>query len=187
MSDRTILPITLANYFEDIPGNATEPVLIRNLSDMVSLFQDGEEALQVGDKELYSFWTIEPAPGEAGEMAYGVTELYAGTIGDEFNMTHGHYHAGSGAEIYLGLKGSGILLLQNREGELETIEFGEGTITYIPSGWGHRMVNTGDTSMTFIAVWPTGIEHDYDAMYTHNFKVRVFKGEDGVIIKPREG
>lgn len=186
MSKRTILPITLENYFKDIPANATEPVLIRNLSDMVALFKDGEEVLKNTNPELYRFWTIEPAPGEAGEMAFGVTDLYAGTIGDEFNMTHGHYHEGAGAEIYFGLSGSGLLLLQNREGDLETIEFKEGTVTYIPSGWGHRMVNTGDTNMLFIAVWPTGIEHDYDAMYTHNFKVRVLKGEDGVVIGPRE-
>lgn len=185
MLKRTILPITLEDFFTDIPANCTEPVLIRNISDMVSLFIDGEQALQEGDRELYRFWTIEPAPGEAGELAYGVTELYAGTIGSEFNMTHGHYHAGSGAELYMGLKGSGLLLLQNREGDLETIEFGERTITYIPSGWGHRMVNTGDENMTFIAVWPTGIDHDYDAMYTHNFKVRVLKTEDGVKIVPR--
>ena len=104
--EKRILPITLENYLKDIPANATEPVLIRKLSDMVSLFKDGEEALKEGDRELYRFWTIEPAMNQPGEMAFGVTDLYPGTIGDEFNMTHGHYHAGAGAELYIGLKGA---------------------------------------------------------------------------------
>jgi glucose-6-phosphate isomerase len=183
--EKRILPITLENYLKDIPANATEPVLIRKLSDMVSLFKDGEEALKEGDRELYRFWTIEPAINQEGEMAFGVTDLYPGTIGHEYNMTHGHYHAGAGAELYMGLKGSGLLLLQSREGELKIIEFKEGTATYIPSGWGHRMVNTGEETMTFLAVWPTGIEHDYEIMYRNDFKVRVLKGETGVVFEDR--
>lgn len=79
--EKRILPITLENYLKDIPANATEPVLIRKLSDMVSLFKDGEEALKEGDRELYRFWTIEPAINQEGEMAFGVTDLYPGTIG----------------------------------------------------------------------------------------------------------
>ena len=35
--EKRILTITLENYLKDIPANATEPVLIRKLSDMVSL------------------------------------------------------------------------------------------------------------------------------------------------------
>ncbi len=186
MAKHRVLPIVLDDYFKEIPAKATEPVLIRNLSDMYGLFQDGERVLrEAGDRELYRFWTIEPAPGESGELAFGVTELYAGTIGEELIMTHGHYHKGSGAEIYLGLKGTGLLLLQSQEGEIKTVDFGEGTLTYIPSGWGHRMVNTGDSNLLFMAIWPTGIEHDYEAMYTNDFKVRVLKGPEAIAIQER--
>ena len=186
MSNSKIIPITLDNYLSSIPSNATEPVLIRNLSDMASLYKDGENVLKQGDEELYRFWTIEPAPNQPGELSFGVTELYSGTIGDEYFMTHGHYHKGAGAEIYMGVSGTGILLLQSQEGELKKIEFSEGNLTYIPSGWGHRMINTGESTLTFIAVWPTGIEHDYEIMHSNDFKVKVFRSENGLVFEEDE-
>jgi len=40
------------------------------------------------------------------------------------------------------LRGAVCCFSRAREGELRISEFKEGTATYIPSGWGHHMVNT---------------------------------------------
>lgn len=71
------------------------------------------------------------------------------------------------------------MLFQTRDGDLEVHEFDKDALVYIPSGWGHRTVNVGKELLIFGAIWPTGIGHDYNAMLTNDFKVRVFAGKDG--------
>jgi hypothetical protein len=56
-------------------------VCTSRLSPTYVLWPNLDPVLKEGERELYRFWTIEPAINQEGEMAFGVTDLYPGTIG----------------------------------------------------------------------------------------------------------
>lgn len=173
------VPLAIENYIDNLHKRVTEAPLDRYLKDMAGAYQDAESVLVEDNPLVYRFWTFEPFPGGEGELAFGMTDLYPGLVGQEYFMTAGHFHRGSGGEIYVGVAGEGLLLLLTRDGELETRKVVKDTMVYIPSGWAHRMVNIGDETLRFTAFWPTGIEHDYASIRRDGFGYRVLKTEDG--------
>lgn len=66
-----------------------------------------------------------------------------GDTSGELWMTKGHQHPNHQGEIYLALKGRGGLLMFDGD-RTEWLDMLPGTIGYIPPGWAHRSVNTGD-------------------------------------------
>ena len=89
-------------------------------------------------------------------------------------MTKGHYHAISGtAEVYLGLKGRGYILLKTADGACMAEEIGPGRMVYVPPYWAHRTVNTGDGPLIFLCVWPGGAGHNYGDIEVEGFPQRV--------------
>jgi glucose-6-phosphate isomerase len=105
------------------------------------------------------------------------TVIQPGDVAGEFYMTRGHYHAlRDRTEVYVGLAGVGLLVLADESGGLRTEAMHRGAIRFIPGGWAHRVVNTGDVPLAFLAVYPADAGNDYEAIRVQGFPVRVFRG-----------
>ncbi|MFM5370370.1 glucose-6-phosphate isomerase family protein [Aeromonas veronii] len=150
------------------------------LADLQGLFADlHAEAALSPDTPLYRVAML-PSNGGEGDLNMGVTYLEAGRVGQEFFMTRGHIHArAEQAEYYFGLCGRGLLLLQDMAGVCQLEQVFPGSVHHIPGHVAHRLVNTGETQLSALAVWPAVAGHDYKAMGPRGFAVRVLAGEDG--------
>ncbi len=92
-----------------------------------------------------------------GKEKKNITVWVPGTVDGEYIKTYGHYHVGNFAETYWVLYGEGIALLQKRaldsngnpiDDEIEdfkAIPVKAGDEVFMPSGYGHLVVNTGKT------------------------------------------
>jgi glucose-6-phosphate isomerase, archaeal len=156
------------------------PTLVRRLSDLSGLFRDQEawrRDLEAGDRVVYQV-ASSPVPESAREVPQSITTILPGDCGGELYMTKGHQHPDPQGEIYLGLSGRGGLLLFDGE-RSEWIEMAEGVIGYIPPGWAHRSVNTGDEPYRFLAVYPGSAGHDYGWVLDHGMGKRVLRSGAG--------
>lgn len=89
-----------------------------------------------------------------GSEKRNITVWEAGTVGDEYIKTYGHYHVGDLDETYWIVQGEGIALLQKRAiengapqadiiEEFRALRVKAGDSVYMPPGYGHLVVNTG--------------------------------------------
>jgi glucose-6-phosphate isomerase len=146
----------------------------RWLSELVDVFASSvayENALQSGDKLVYSVTTIEPAVGE-GQLHYGLGVVLPGKVGDEYFLTRGHLHAfRAAAEVYICLRGIGLMLLEDeRSGECRSIRMAPESAVYVPGYNAHRTVNTGNEPLVYWGVYPHNAGHDYQTIQQRNFK-----------------
>ena len=162
----------------------------RRLSDMAGMYADREAAARIlaqeGDRLIYDLHTVE-LPIEEGQIPHGTTRILPGTIGGEFHMTKGHYHARlEQGEVYFGLSGRGMLLLQTEDGETSEIEMVAGSAAYVPPYWAHRTVNIGDEDFVFFSVWEARAGHDYGTIERDGFRKLVVQrdGEPVVVDNP---
>ena len=173
------LPVDPVRIAIDAAGGAVHPpgpVQTRRMSDLRGLFADTaawERAL-TDDRVVYEV-ASSPVPEAAGELPQSITTIRPGDVGGEFHMTKGHMHPNPRGEIYLGLSGTGGLLLYDGA-RPEWIAMAPGVIGYIPPGWAHRSVNTGGEPYRFLAVYPGDSGHDYDWVRTHGMGYRVRRG-----------
>jgi len=152
---------------------------VTTLADLQGIFCDNEayHALD-GAQAIYQVEML-PAQCAEGELNFGVTHLEAGTVGDEFYMTRGHFHQRiEQAEFYLGCQGEGLLLLQDEQGEVRAEKVFAGSVHHIGGYLAHRLVNTGTTRISAMAVWPAVAGHNYDALKQDGFNVSVVKDGD---------
>ncbi|RPH30581.1 glucose-6-phosphate isomerase [Buttiauxella warmboldiae] len=145
--------------------------------DLVGVFHDEAawRALPAGTT-IYQVEML-PSPDGEGELFVGTTHLNPGRVGDEFYMTRGHFHQRrEQGEVYFGLRGSGLLLLQSEQGEARFEQVSQGSVHIIPGNTAHRLINTGSEVLSALAVWPTIAGHDY-ASLAQGFALRVFLWE----------
>jgi glucose-6-phosphate isomerase len=117
-------------------------------------------------------------------LLFGITVLHPGRIGNEFYMTKGHFHAvRDTAEVYSTLQGRGVLLLEEEHGSATYLEFAPGRTLYIPPGYAHRSVNTGDTNLVFAYYCPAHAGHDYATIEQRGFKQRVLEINQQLVIR----
>jgi glucose-6-phosphate isomerase len=123
------------------------------------------------ETEVYCVRFWRPVPdGATGGLFWGATILQPGRVGDEYFMTHGHFHAiQNRAEFYATVKGEGALLLMDDKGETWSETMRPGTVHYIPGCVAHRVANTGDEPLIFLASWPSDAGHDYGTIKTEGF------------------
>jgi glucose-6-phosphate isomerase len=89
-------------------------------------------------------------------------------------MTKGHFHRRrEAAEYYWGIAGSGVLLLLDEAGNCTAQAVEPGSLHYIPGFTAHRLVNTGSEKLVVGACWGSDAGHDYGALTTEGFPVRV--------------
>ena len=59
-------------------------------------------------------------PESPGHLAFMTTTIAAGTVGSEFYMTRGHYHVQDSGDMYLGLSGHGIMVMESAKASSRT-------------------------------------------------------------------
>jgi glucose-6-phosphate isomerase len=88
-------------------------------------------------------------------------------------MTKGHQHPDPQGEIYYGLAGTGGIIMFDGK-QTSWIDITPGKIGYIPPGWAHRSINTGDSEYKFLAVYPGSAGHDYLWVLKNGMGLRAF-------------
>jgi glucose-6-phosphate isomerase len=174
-------------------GDSLEPGatrLVRRLSDLRTVFSDQQACAAIlsrDDPVIYEV-LVAPVPETEGHLSHGITVLLPGRVGDEYFMTRGHYHRKSGTgEVYYGLRGTGLLLLQTRQGDWRALEVAPGTVAYVPPHWGHRSINTGGEPLVLLYAYPGDAGHDYDTIEAAGFARLVVarNGRPTVVENPR--
>jgi glucose-6-phosphate isomerase len=164
----------------------------RHLSKMRGMYADADAfATMLGDDPLvYEFYEM-GIPEKDGEIAFGTSITYPGKVGAEYFMTKGHFHTIlDTAEVYYCLSGTGVMLMENPEGDWEARELTPGTALYVPGRYAHRSINTGTDGplVTFFA-FRADAGHDYGTIETKGFRKLVVErdGAPTVIDNPKWG
>lgn len=148
------------------------------VADLPGVFIDND-AWQMHDPQqsVYDVEMLDSPPNE-GALYVGVTHLHAGSIANEFFMTRGHFHQRrEQGEVYFGLCGRGLLLLQTESGVARLERVMPGSVHIIPPFTAHRLINIGDETLSSLAVWPSVAGHDY-ASLADGFALRVLSSEN---------
>ncbi len=134
-----------------------------------------EALIESGDPVIYE--TFEPPiPEASGHLKFGITVLSPGRVGREYFMTKGHYHVQrQTAEVYVGLRGRGYLVMQTEQGARRAVPVEPGSVVYVAPGWAHRTVNTGDEPLVVFYAFPADAGHDYHAIARSGFGLLVME------------
>ena len=119
-------------------------VLERRLSDLQGLFTDsGAEAeLMVQNPLVYQVFETEENPAVDGQIRFSTTVIQPGKVGLEYFFTKGHFHGKADrSELYYGLLGEGMLLLQTPEGQIDAQLMKPGAASFVPPHWGRAHVS----------------------------------------------
>ena len=156
----------------------------KKLGQLKGIFEN-EQAWRQLDPEtiVYRVWWWEPVPsGTEGGLFWGTTEIQPGRVGNEYFMTRGHRHVvRNRAEFYGTVAGSGKLLLKDSAGHTWFEDMTPGSLHYVPGEVSHRVVNTGDIPLRFIACWPSDAGHDYEIAGGRGFGARITE-QQGVAV-----
>jgi glucose-6-phosphate isomerase, archaeal len=159
----------------------------RRLSEMAGAYEDQEAVRRLlasgDDPVIYTGYDAD-VPSLPDHLLFRTTIISPGTVGSEFFMTKGHHHVRDTAELYLGMSGEGIMLMQTRNGDFAESRLMPSASVYVPPGWAHRTVNTGNTPLAFLAVYPGDAGHDYESVERSGFSRRVYRGPGGPELRP---
>ena len=163
----------------------------RRLSNLKGMFADSEayEALlQQQNPPLYDVYEIK-RPEISGELLHGMSVIHPGLVGDEYFMTKGHFHSVlATAEVYYTLRGEGLMVMENPEGDWAVEPLRPNSVLYVPPRWAHRSVNTSLTEdLIFFFVYPGNSGHDYGTIETQGFRKLVVQkdGRPQIVDNPR--
>lgn len=159
----------------------------RHLSQMNGMFQDcqaWEQMVAQGDPLVYEYYEL-GCPERPGDLAFGSTVLYPGTVGSEFFMTKGHFHTNlMTAEVYYTLSGTGGMLLENLDSDWQLLDMNPGQAVYVPRGYAHRTINTGKTPLVFLYAFDADAGHDYGTIETKGYRQLVIDTPEGAKAVP---
>lgn len=145
---------------------------------MANVFED-EEARQRIDSAtmVYVVESWKPvAEGVEGGLFWGSSTIFPGLVGDEYFMTRGHFHVKRDrSEYYATITGTGLLLIMDEQRRTTVQEMSPGSTHYIPGHTAHRVINTGDAPLRFLACWPSDAGHDYASIEEQGFSARVLR------------
>jgi glucose-6-phosphate isomerase, archaeal len=163
------------------------PMIERHLSQLEGCFADASAytaALKHKDALVYSVSSFEPA-SNPGDLHIGLGQLMPGRVGSEFFLTRGHLHTWREAsEIYIGLSGDGLMLLELEGGEATAVPLRANSIVYVPGHTAHRTVNVGSSPLTYLGIYPAQAGHDYAAIAANNFRqVVIERGGQAMVMK----
>ena len=157
-------------------AGAPVQAIARTLAEMRGVYRD-EPARRAMDpaRVVYRVQSYLPvAEGTEGGLFWGSTFLEPGKVGDEYFMTKGHFHARRDrAEYYVTVAGAGALILMNGARRTWMQTMSPGSVHYVPPHTAHRVANTGDTVLSFLACWPSDAGHDYETIAKQGFSARL--------------
>ena len=159
------------------------------LGDLEGLYRDGtaHRAALAADTGAPVYW-VESSNTEPtdGGLITGISVLEPGRIGDEFAMTRGHIHAAhQHAELYVGLAGHGVMLLETIDGRSRAVEVLPGEAVYVPGHWVHRSVNVGTESFVTLFCYGSAAGQDYGIIErAGGMKQLVVTAPDGWTTRP---
>lgn len=161
------------------------------LSDLKEFFYVREAVNRIlsggEDPVIYEYFE-HSQPEVEGHINFGVTTVYPGKVGWEYHLTRGHYHVkGSAAEVYVGLTGEGIMIMQTKDGDSAYLPIRLGIVVYVPPLWAHRTVNIGKDKLSFFFVYPSDAGHDYETIRQKGFAKIVIEdeGQPKVVNNPK--
>jgi glucose-6-phosphate isomerase, archaeal len=161
----------------------------RRLSQLSGCFADTDaynNALEHEDPLVYSVSSLEPA-NDAGDLHIGLGKIMPGRVGSEYFLTRGHLHAWrEAAEIYIGLSGEGLMLLEVEGGEARSIPLTSNSIVYVPGHTAHRTVNVGSSPLVYLGVYSALAGHDYAAIASNNFRQVVIEQSGRAVVMNRQ-
>jgi glucose-6-phosphate isomerase, archaeal len=162
----------------------------RRLADLRGAFADDaayESALREGNPVVYTVSTLTPGEGE-GALHCGVGVLFPGMVGDEYYLTKGHLHSWrAAAEVYLGLRGEGKMLLEDEAtGATTVVELHADTMVYVPGHTAHRTVNIANEPLVYIGIYPAQAGHEYGEIAKRNFKTVIVRRNGKPVAESRE-
>ena len=157
-----------------IEGGSYREVRLSHLKDYCGDESAVKKVLATDDPVVYQVSSLEPASKE-GDLHYGLGTLMPGKVGEEYYFTKGHYHSfRPAAEIYIGLEGSGLMLLEEEEsGATKLVALGKNSVVYVPGYTAHRTINTGKVPLQYLGIYPANAGHDYGAIAERNFLTMV--------------
>lgn len=136
-------------------------------------------------QDLRGAWASEPAAGdqrvvyrtygmagdrETPDLLYATTAIEPGDVDGECFMTRGHFHTKpERGEWMLTLRGSGSLVLRDRDGQAWTEKMEAGSVHMIDGRHAHRVANTGDEPLVFVVTWLADCGHDYETIMREGF------------------
>ena len=91
------------------------------------------------------------------------------------------------SEIYYGLSGRGMMLMETPEGQVDWKEIGPGEALYVPGRWAHRSINTGTEPLVMFFVYRGDAGHDYGTIEEKGYRKLVVErdGRPAVIDNPK--
>jgi glucose-6-phosphate isomerase, archaeal len=127
------------------------------------------------NREIYRVrWWSPVSPGTEGGLFWGVTTLKPGKVGDEYFMTHGHFHANSTrAEFYATVSGTGMLIRMDASRRTWGERMSSGSLHYIRGTEAHRVANIGSEPLVFWACWGSDAGYDYGIIAERGFGARL--------------
>jgi len=140
----------------------------------------GALAAERGDEVVYEVTDHRPN-SNPGDLITGVTRMSPGKVGDEYFMTRGHIHAAiDRPELYYGLKGNGLMLMESPSGDTRVVEIKANTACYVPPRWIHRSVNLGSEDFVMLFCYPADSGQDYAIIEQSNgMKLRIVDDGNG--------
>jgi glucose-6-phosphate isomerase len=164
---------------------------ITKLSDLAGLFADSAAYAQCvaeGNPIVYQVSSFTRVSGE-GQLHFGFGRLMPGRVGAEYFMTRGHLHRSrDAAEIYVGLGGTGLLLLEHTEtDESKALALAKDDLVYVPGYTAHRTINVGREPLLYLGIYPADAGHDYAPIIERNFRQMVIEvnGAHRLVERPR--
>lgn len=152
--------------------------ICKTIGAMAHVFKN-EEAREKIDRAtvVYAVESWKPvAEGVEGGLFWGNSTVFPGLVGDEYFMTRGHFHVKRDrAEYYATITGTGLLLIMDEQRRATVQEMSPGSTHYIPGHTAHRVINTGEVPLRFLACWPSDAGHDYASIDEQGFSVRVMR------------
>jgi glucose-6-phosphate isomerase, archaeal len=161
----------------------------RTLGDLGGIFADQAAYGALDPSQVvYRVQAFQPVSADTeGGLFWGATFLESGMVGDEYFMTAGHFHTKRNrAEYYSTVAGRGALILMDEARNSRVEWMAPGSTHYIPGDTAHRVANTGDTLLSFLACWPSDAGHDYATIRESGFsaRLRVRDGQPTLVPQP---
>lgn len=161
----------------------------KHLSELGGIYADNDAWLRaVRDRNDPLIYEVIEFKKNGSDLFFGTTTMQPGKVGEEYYMTRGHFHEDrTKSEVYCTLSGKGLLLLENRQGQCETVEMLEGTCAFIPPDWAHRSINCGTEPLVFSWFCSVFAGHDYAQIMKQGMRKLVVErdGKREIIDNPR--